>query len=278
MSYDQPLDENQNPELVSGYRLPDGQAYQGFSDAWSAGDKLGAAKIITGNDLDADAQAAFLDLGIESAYITALKIRTGEELSKHVVLTPRLVAALDTAILGHNGQKRKGSATPYVVHPFGVAEIVANYTDDEDTIIAGLFHDVLEDVPEEVYSEADMQEEYGQTVVSRVKHVSEEKTSDDGQELPWRTRKMSYIEHLQSLQDPGALLVSAADKIHNLGSMIDDYHENGAGLWGKFKAPKEDQLWNYQTILDTLQTKPIPEGILMALVDKVSEFEAIVRE
>ncbi|MEK7182016.1 MAG: HD domain-containing protein, partial [Patescibacteria group bacterium] len=62
-------------------------------------------------------------------------------------LTPQIDKAIQRATVLHHGQERKGTGAPYIVHPYAVAFLLAHYTDDEDVIIAGLLHDVLEDVP-----------------------------------------------------------------------------------------------------------------------------------
>ena len=45
----------------------------------------------------------------------------------------------------HEGQFRKGTKRPYIVHPLEVAKIVSTMTDDEEIISAALLHDTLED-------------------------------------------------------------------------------------------------------------------------------------
>ena len=52
--------------------------------------------------------------------------------------------AYDVAEEMHRGQLRK-SGEPYLIHPMAVAEILADLGMDEETIIAGLLHDVVED-------------------------------------------------------------------------------------------------------------------------------------
>ncbi len=59
-------------------------------------------------------------------------------------MTERYRAALDFATKKHDGQWRKGGAA-YITHPVAVAEYLAQDGMDEDTQIAGLFHDLLED-------------------------------------------------------------------------------------------------------------------------------------
>ena len=53
--------------------------------------------------------------------------------------------AFDTAVEGHNGQRRK-SGEAYVFHPISVAKIVAQQIGlDATSIAAALLHDVVED-------------------------------------------------------------------------------------------------------------------------------------
>lgn len=54
--------------------------------------------------------------------------------------------AIARAAVLHQSQTRKGDGYPYIVHPYSVAMILAQYTEDEEILIDGLLHDVLEDV------------------------------------------------------------------------------------------------------------------------------------
>ncbi len=85
--------------------------------------------------------------------------------------------AIVVATRAHAGQVRKGTDTPYIVHPYAVAMLARNYTADPEIIAACLLHDVLEDVAPAVYSEADMLQDFGSGVVDLVKTVSEPKTT-----------------------------------------------------------------------------------------------------
>lgn len=189
----------------------------------------------------------------------------------------RLARAREVAERAHAGQFRKGTRVPYVTHTVAVAEIVSRYTDDEDVVIAALFHDILEDVPSRVYSERRMLDEFGPRVVGLVKAVSEDKRADDETERPWRERKLSYMEHVRSEDDPCAMLICAADKIHNSSTMLSDYGTIGDGLWDRFNASKEDELWYYESMLAILSGKDLPEGLIGRLAHNVSGLEKIVK-
>ena len=56
---------------------------------------------------------------------------------------------LDKAIVfatkAHSGSFRKGTTTPYIVHPMEASAIVATMTDDKIILAAAVLHDVVED-------------------------------------------------------------------------------------------------------------------------------------
>ena len=77
----------------------------------------------------------------------------------------KLGEAYDVAYKQHNGQKRK-SGEPYIIHPEAVAKILAELGMDEDTLIAGLLHDVVEDTD---FTPEMVEEKFG----SDVRHLVE---------------------------------------------------------------------------------------------------------
>lgn len=185
-------------------------------------------------------------------------------------LTHRIQQAINLASRLHSGQVRKGDVDlPYISHPFSVAWILSNYTDDEDIIIGGLLHDTLEDVKGYYYE--DLKRDFGVKVAEIVKGVSEDKDpnieSDD--KATWEDRKTKYLAGLDNDSDE-SLMVCAADKIHNLQSMINAYQEKGEALWDSFNSPKDKKLWLYEEIAKILH-KRLNNPI-------VGELEAVYRE
>lgn len=166
--------------------------------------------------------------------------------------TPKIQKAINLAAMKHQGQNRRGIRRPYIIHPFAVAVILSEFTDDEDIIAAGLLHDVLEDA--ENYSFADMKADFGRRIAMVVREVSEEKEPGltDNPKATWERRKTAYLNKLKTAGQ-GAMMVSAADKIHNLLSMIEAYEEEGEKLWKKFHAPLEKKLWYYGEVLNILK-------------------------
>lgn len=191
-------------------------------------------------------------------------------------MVDRLILAALTADYAHALQIRKGSGASYSVHSHAVARITGQYTDNENAIIAAELHDVLEDVSAERYSEQQMLADFGAEVVEIVKMVSEDKRADEATTQSWETRKHAYLDHLRTLSHADALIVSAADKLHNLTSMIEDHEAIGENLWFRFSAPKERQLWYYEEVCRILSEKNIPQGLRDALQEKVAAFTCIV--
>ena len=205
-----------------------------------------------------------------------MQVVTVNEKDKRKTLNNRLEQAKQTSDYAHALQRRKGSGDPYSLHPHAVAAITSRYTDNEDAVVAAEFHDILEDVPADRYSEQRMQREFGAEVVSLVKMVSEDKRADDEIKKSWDDRKQGYLEHLRGLSNRDALIISAADKIHNLDSMLNDYEKLGEELWSHFNEPKEKQLWYYETILEILSEKDLPEALIDTLREKVNQLTVII--
>jgi len=167
-------------------------------------------------------------------------------------LTQKIQKAINIATEKHLGQVRKWDGLPYITHPFTVAVLLSDYTDNEDVICAGLLHDVLEGVKD--YGFAKLEKDFGWNVAGIVKEVSEDKDPDIeyNQKATWKRRKEGYLKHLKKASEE-AMLVCAADKIHNLLSMIASYEEQGDKMWEQFNASPEECMWFYKECLDILR-------------------------
>ncbi len=154
-------------------------------------------------------------------------------------LTPLVEKSIRKAAVLHDGIRRVGEDNPpYVTHLFSVAAILSEHTDDEEIIAAGLLHDSLEDTP---YDRDALARDFGERVAAIVAAVTEPKIRERGK-IPWRERKEAYLEHLRSAP-PEALLVAAADKIHNLGSILAEYRAGREAFFEKLKPGPAEQLW-----------------------------------
>lgn len=194
----------------------------------------------------------------------------------NIPYTARLDKAIRIAAWAHEqaGQHRKGSDLPYITHPFGVMTIASTVTDDEDTLIACLLHDVLEDVDSSIYSEDQMRQDFGDKVLAYVKDVTKDDSISD-----WDERSKAYLDHLEYAAADAAVIVSAADKIHNLLSVLVDYDEVGEELWQRFSKQNSDaQVWWYESILAVITKRNAPAQLCNLLADQLDELKAKISE
>lgn len=196
---------------------------------------------------------------------------------KNMKFTPKINKAIIVASKAHWEQDRKADGSRFIAHPVAVAFIVSEFTDDEDVICGALLHDVLEDVPKEIYSKKQMLEDFGPNVVEIVEGVSEEKdASMDNEEerRTWKKRKLAYLKNLET-DSEGSLMVCAADKIHNMQSTIDAYEVQGEKVWQAFNSSKEEKLWFHEEVVKIIERR-LENPIVERLKEVLGEFEVVV--
>jgi GTP pyrophosphokinase len=166
-------------------------------------------------------------------------------------LTQRFSEALSWAATLHRSQRRKANPTPYVAHLLAVAAIVLEHGGSEDEAIAALLHDAIEDQGGHA-TRQQISERFG----GRVAAIVEGATESDLQPKPsWRERKETHLARLLQA-DRSVQLVVAADKLHNVGSLIADYGRLGEGLWSHFRGGKDGTLWYLRAAAAALPNAP----------------------
>ena len=156
--------------------------------------------------------------------------------------------AIVFAIHAHSGQLRKGTNTPYILHPLEAAAIVATMTDDLEIIAAAVLHDTLEDAHISMYEIAD---KFGERVAGLVHSETENKREDLPASDTWLIRKQETIQHLNGEKDLAVKMVALGDKLSNIRSMYRDHLALGDQLWERFnqKDPKK-HAWYYRAVAD----------------------------
>ena len=91
--------------------------------------------------------------------------------------------AVEFAFKAHEGQFRKGTKRPYIVHPVEVKDIVSTMTKDEEVISAAVLHDTIEDC--EGVTQRILAQEFSERVARIVAQESEEVEVLDGQEAQY---------------------------------------------------------------------------------------------
>ncbi|MBQ9016407.1 MAG: bifunctional (p)ppGpp synthetase/guanosine-3',5'-bis(diphosphate) 3'-pyrophosphohydrolase [Firmicutes bacterium] len=128
--------------------------------------------------------------------------------------------AYDVAEEMHRGQLRK-SGEPYLIHPMAVAEILADLGMDEETIIAGLLHDVVEDTP---YTKEELVRDFGEEVGLLVDGVTKLGS------LKFESKEARQVENLRKMflamsKDIRVLIIKLSDRLHNLRTINYMSHE-----------------------------------------------------
>jgi (p)ppGpp synthase/HD superfamily hydrolase len=184
-------------------------------------------------------------------------------------LGPRFLRAFEFAAKKHAGQVRKASTIPYIAHLLGVASLVLEAGGDEDLAIAALLHDVVEDC-----GGAPMLREVRRRFGTRVAKVVDGCTdADTYPKPPWRERKEIYLCHLAEA-DADTRLVTAADKLNNVRSILSDYRQVGEFVWERFKGGREGTLWYYRSLRDEF-LRHAPNRITRDLQLAVDELELL---
>ncbi len=126
----------------------------------------------------------------------------------------RIRAAYECARQAHEGQKRK-DGSPYVSHALAAAIIAAEMSLDEDSVVAALLHDCIEDTPLE---HADIARQFGETVADIVEGVTKltrvQYTSKEDEQME-NMRKML----MAMSKDIRVILIKIADRLHNMRTM-----------------------------------------------------------
>ena len=126
----------------------------------------------------------------------------------------RITAAYEYARAAHEGQLRK-DGSPYVTHCVAAAQIALEMGLDEDSIIASLLHDVIEDTSSG-YDE--LSHQFGSTVADLVEGVTKltrvQYTSKEDEQME-NMRKML----MAMTKDIRVILIKIADRLHNMRTM-----------------------------------------------------------
>lgn len=158
--------------------------------------------------------------------------------------------AIAFATKAHSGSFRKGTTTPYIVHPMEASAIVATMTDDKTILAAAVLHDVVEDTD---YTIDDIRKEFGKNVARLVSAESEDKRDNLPPEATWKIRKQETLDHLKNQASKEEKIITLGDKLSNIRAMYRDYLEIRDELWNRFnQKDKSEHAWYYKSIAELL--------------------------
>jgi GTP pyrophosphokinase len=184
--------------------------------------------------------------------------------------------ALSYAADLHASQVRKGTNTPYLAHLLAVCSLILEAGGDEDTAIAGLLHDAVEDQGG-ADTAIEIERRFGPSVARIVADCSD--TNVDPKP-PWAERKRAHLAHLETV-GTDSLLVAVADKFHNARCLNNDLAVMGLAVYDRFKGGINGTLWYYRAMLGLFERR-LPECLLIgdyaAAVEEIEDVTRYLRE
>jgi (p)ppGpp synthase/HD superfamily hydrolase len=182
------------------------------------------------------------------------------------LLSERFETALVYAVNLHRQQLRKGTNIPYLSHLLAVTALVLEDGGDEDTAIAALLHDAIEDAGGEKVRQ-EIQQKFGMRVAQIVEGCTD---TDEIPKPPWKERKERYIAKF-SQESAEVRRVSLADKLHNARSTLSEYQRIGTAIWDIFRGGRQGTLWYYQSLIQA--AKDVGETSMLLI-----ELERIIQQ
>jgi hypothetical protein len=140
----------------------------------------------------------------EEEFLACLQLTTPEELA--------LVHKAIRVIKKYHGPVKRKSGEPFYLHPITVAQIVTDFTQDADVVIAALLHDMVEDTAVTLSLIKLMFTDRIGNLVDRVTHL------DNLGNVVYRLHLKDHenLNQLLDAEDKGALYVKLADRLHNM--------------------------------------------------------------
>ena len=160
--------------------------------------------------------------------------------SEIIYKTVKIIAEL------FEGKTSKLNWDPASYHPIGVAWILSKYEASEQDVIVWLLHDVIEDI--EDWEKKLREKWYSEEIINHVKELTENKA------LSRKERKAQYLEHLKEASND-IKTISAADKLYNVRSFLDDYLIEQDNMRNKFNAGKQEQMELLENYMKALKNK-----------------------
>ena len=125
----------------------------------------------------------------------------------------RINHALAYATKHHDQQVRRGTRSPYLTRHANVAVILSRYGGDDDTVVAGILHDVVSDGMRGGMSQESLTArvggKFGDAALALALAISERRSDEDGIELSADERREDLLERLADAPDGARWVVAA---------------------------------------------------------------------
>ena len=190
----------------------------------------------------------------------------------------RVNHALAYAAKHHDQQVRKGLRAPYFTQPANVGIILTRYGCDDETVIAGILRDIVEDCTRDGDGDATeldrLAGKFGVGVVSMLRGVTLRRFDDDGVELAADERRDDLLARLAAADERGRW-VSTANAVHDVGTLLADLTRTDfpETVWSRFTAGQTGTIRWYRRLHDRLRDLGFGAEIMHELRQAVQRLE-----
>jgi hypothetical protein len=188
----------------------------------------------------------------------------------------RINHALAYATKHHDQQVRRGTRSPYLTRHANVAVILARYGGDEDTVVAGILQDVVNDGMRGGMSRESLVgrvgEKFGGDALDLALAISERRADEDGIELSAEERREDVLQRLADAPERARWVV-AADVLHEAGTLLAELRrtEFPESVWGR--GPRDQGLEWLRRVYQRLSEVGFAAPIMTELGNLVEELD-----
>ena len=144
--------------------------------------------------------------------------------------------AIRLVVKAFENKKRIKEDINLAVHSITVGYMLKDIGCNEEVVISGFLHDLIEDTE---YSYEYIKENFGEDIANNVLIVSENTLVDD-----WVERKKEFLKRIEEASRD-ILLIELADKLHNLLFDYELYVEKGKEALATLNTTYEMNKWYY---------------------------------
>ena len=191
----------------------------------------------------------------------------------------RINHALAFAAKHHDQEVRKGTRLlPYFTTPANVAIVLTRYGADDETVVAGVLRDAVEDYLRDGYSpEAVRQrlaDKFGDDAVNVVLGAARRRVDDDGIEMSHEEQKADLLERLARADDRSRW-VAAAPEVHEVSTLLADLRRTAFpdSVWRRFAEGRDARIRWYRLVDDRLAAVSFNGAIMRELNEAAAALE-----
>ncbi|HSA56330.1 MAG TPA: HD domain-containing protein [Gemmatimonadaceae bacterium] len=187
--------------------------------------------------------------------------------------------ALAFAAKHHDQQVRRANRPPYFTQPANVAIMLTRFGCDEETVVAGILHEVVADYLREGYSRdllvSRVGEKFGARVVETILMTAERRVDAAGVEMTAEERRADVLERLERAS-AAARWIAAANAVHAASTLLADLRRtvDPESVWSRFTAGREGTLAWYRRLYERLRAVGFGGDLVAELGDVVAALEA----